>query len=78
MLEDAAAPRAADAGARLRDRSPASGRAVFCLDAGLRDGREQPRTPARFGSAGGPGLRHLHLGLDRAAQGRADRRTARW
>ena len=55
----------------------AARRDVVCLDARLapRSPRE-PRRPAAPRRAGRPRLRHLHLGLDRAAQGRDASRTA--
>ena len=80
MLEDAAAPGGAGAGAPLAP-LPA-GRGARCILARRRyvwqalrggGGRADARRrvqPVR------PGLRHLHLGLDRPAQGRDERRTA--
>ncbi len=53
-------------------RSPAGDAEVVCLDsdwAGIADGPDAP--PGVAVSPDEPGLRHLHLGLDRPAQGRA-------
>ena len=64
--------------------SPAGARRrrASSLDARSRPGSAARRSagraaaPAEAGAAGQPGLRDLHLGLDRAAQGGGDRRTA--
>ena len=74
MLEDAGAPRAADAGARCADALPArggAGRAASTRDAAEAIAARARRRAASGASRREPGLRHLHLGLDRPAQGRA-------
>ena len=63
----------------LRDTLPGtelSGTAVLCLDSDRRAfDRESDRRAGATAGAGEPGLRDLHVGLDRQAQGRAGRRT---
>ncbi len=80
MLEDAAVPRAADAGAA----SPRVCRATAAEPSVRGRGCARTSTPPDAGepdgvaTPGGPRLRHLHLGLDRQAEGRSRSRTARW
>ena len=81
MLEDCRPCRCCSPRRRLL--APAAGarrRRVLCLDADrdARSPREPPSAPAAV-APGQPGLRHLHLGLDRPAQGgdeRAPRRSS--
>ena len=79
MLDDSRRAGAARPRARSRPTLPRARRAVVCLDADAdaiaaeRDERLDDRRARRR-----PRLRHLHLRLDRPAQGGRSRSTARW
>ena len=83
MLEDAGAPvlldRRSAAGERCRRTLARVGRAWTRAAPAWRGGRRRPR-PRRAGAAdpGRPRLRHLHLGLDRPAQGGGGDARATW
>ena len=76
MLEDAARAGAADAGGAARAAAAARRAACVALDADADEiARRADDDAGARRRAGQPGLRHLHLGLHRPAEGRAGRRT---
>ena len=80
MLADSRRAGAAHRSELLAAAWPGATAPAVCLDA-RRGAIAPPSRPNRSTSgarAERPGVRDLHLGLDRPAQGRAGRRTARW
>ena len=69
MLDDARVAGAADPGAAARPAAGRHGLPVVLLDGAMPAGDGERRSAPRSRRAGQPGLRDLHLGLDRPAQG---------